>query len=479
MQEHEGVYHPVTFTSRTLKANELNYGVVDKEVLALLRILNVCYSQLVSRSIKVQSRFSTLAWLLKSNRFDGRLCRWPALLSGWMLEVTKCVKGEDEILGTIAASITPRADVDEALGAIAPKTHLRKMITMPLPTIEQDENLLVVSFDGSVRVKRSGGAYSPVVWKLSEWTVVEAMSEYMPDLTVNEAEYRGLILCFDLLSTLDRDRVVIYDDLNLVIRQMQGAMDCKTPGLQLLRQKALNRLRSWPKHEFLHVKWEWNQIADKLASAVLQREEGEIVTSENDRQDLITLNRLGEMLKPKLIKTVVSVNAITRATERQRHTPKAMGESIIQRIRCQRIRQAQDEEKWIADMKEYLDGEVSALTAEEAKACSEIAANYEVDENGLLFFCPKILQRGEDRDGVSPHRIEGGTQVCLYLDRVKEDFPRKLHTVSRDRADRQSRSSSRDRRLRVSNFPDSTSVEVEATANIPGSTKSWFKHRRR
>ena len=31
---------PVTFTSRTLKPNEVNYGVVDKEVLALLRILD-------------------------------------------------------------------------------------------------------------------------------------------------------------------------------------------------------------------------------------------------------------------------------------------------------------------------------------------------------------------------------------------------------------------------------------------------------
>ncbi|OWZ07780.1 reverse transcriptase [Phytophthora megakarya] len=292
MQEHEGVYHPVTLTSRTLKANELNYGVVDKEVLPLLRILDVCYSQLVTRWIKVLSRFSALACLLKSNGFDGRLGRWAALLSGWTLEVTKCVKGEDEILGTIAASITPRADVDEALVAIAPKKQPRKMITMPSPTIEPEENLWVVSFDGSTRVKRSGDAYSAVVWKLPEWTVVEAMSEYMPDLTVNEAEYRGLIFGFDLLSTLARGRVVICGDLNLVIRQMQGEMDCKAPGLQRLRQKALNRLRSWPKHEFLHVQREWNRSADKLASASLQREEGEIVTSEDDRQDLITLNRL-------------------------------------------------------------------------------------------------------------------------------------------------------------------------------------------
>ncbi|OWZ09978.1 LOW QUALITY PROTEIN: reverse transcriptase [Phytophthora megakarya] len=77
-----------------------------------------------------------------------------------------------------------------------------------------------------------------------------------------------------------------------------------------------------------------------------------------------------------------------------------MEESIIQRILYQRNRQSQDEEKWIVDLKKYLDGEVNALTAGEAKACSKIAANYEVDENGLLFFCPKTLQRDEDHDVV-------------------------------------------------------------------------------
>ncbi|OWZ08548.1 reverse transcriptase [Phytophthora megakarya] len=124
------------------------------------------------------------------------------------------------------------------------------------------------------------------------------------------------------------------------------------------------------------------------------------------------------MLKPKLIEIVVSVNAITRAAERQRRTPKSMEESIIQHIRCQRIRQAQDEEKWIADLKKYLDGEVGALTAEKAKACSKIVVNYEVDENMLLFFCSKTLQQGEDRDGV----------VRMVIpDRLQRDFLHRYH----------------------------------------------------
>ena len=49
LQEHDRIYWPVTFTSRTLKENEVNYGMVEKEVLALLQILDVCYTTLVSR----------------------------------------------------------------------------------------------------------------------------------------------------------------------------------------------------------------------------------------------------------------------------------------------------------------------------------------------------------------------------------------------------------------------------------------------
>uniref|UniRef100_H3H4Z1 Reverse transcriptase domain-containing protein n=1 Tax=Phytophthora ramorum TaxID=164328 RepID=H3H4Z1_PHYRM len=192
VQEHDGVYWPVTFTSRTLKPNEINYGIVDKGVLALLRILDVNYTLLTTRSILVLSRHSTLAWLVNSAGFQGRLGNWAALLSEWTLEIRKCTKEEDEILGVIAASITPRAEVDEALIALAPVKQARQTITMPPPTVKADETLLVASFDGSARVKRNGGAYSAIVWKLPEWTIVTAASEYMSDLTGAGRDLRRL-----------------------------------------------------------------------------------------------------------------------------------------------------------------------------------------------------------------------------------------------------------------------------------------------
>ncbi|GMF15219.1 unnamed protein product [Phytophthora fragariaefolia] len=110
--------------------------------------------------------------------------------------------------------------------------------------VELDEHLLVVSFDGSARVKRGGGAYDAIVSRLPGWEILAAASEYAPDLTVNEAEYRGLLLSFDLLKNLDRGRLIVCGYTNLVIRQMRGEIDCKAPGLQLLRQKALDQLRS-------------------------------------------------------------------------------------------------------------------------------------------------------------------------------------------------------------------------------------------
>jgi ribonuclease HI len=51
---------------------------------------------------------------------------------------------------------------------------------------------------------------------------VVAASEYAADLTVSEAEYHALLLCFDLMAKMDRGRIVICGDSNLVVRQMRG-----------------------------------------------------------------------------------------------------------------------------------------------------------------------------------------------------------------------------------------------------------------
>ena len=93
VQDYEGMIMPVTFTSRTLKASEPNYNTVKKEVLTLLRILETCFTMLVTQPLKVLTRYSILAWLVKSTGFQRRLGNWATILSQWTLDIVKCKKG--------------------------------------------------------------------------------------------------------------------------------------------------------------------------------------------------------------------------------------------------------------------------------------------------------------------------------------------------------------------------------------------------
>ena len=61
-QEHDGTYWLVTLTIRAIKQIKINYEIVEKEVLALRRILYICYFMFVLLEIKIFKRYSTLAW---------------------------------------------------------------------------------------------------------------------------------------------------------------------------------------------------------------------------------------------------------------------------------------------------------------------------------------------------------------------------------------------------------------------------------
>ncbi|POM69444.1 LOW QUALITY PROTEIN: Reverse transcriptase [Phytophthora palmivora] len=175
---------------------------------------------------------------------------------------------------------------------------------------------------------------------------------------------------------------------------MRGEIECKAPGLTLLRQQALKRLRSWLNHEFLHMKRDWDQSADSLANAALHREYRVVITSEEERHDLMTLNRLEELLIAKDDAATVKIAAATRSRKKCRS--QVLQEEIVQRMRMERIGRAQDAEKWIVDLKVYLREDI--LRRPKQKNRSKIADRNETNESGLLFYFPPPKQTDEDRD---------------------------------------------------------------------------------
>ncbi|GMF37414.1 unnamed protein product [Phytophthora fragariaefolia] len=105
-------------------------------------------------------------------------------------------------------------------------------------------------------------------------------------------------------------------------------MDCKSPGLKLLRQQARNALETWSRRELFHVRRDWT---DMSASQALQRQAGLDIIDPEEIQGLKTLNRLGEVIRPRTDRpetsgpertTVVMLPVATRAASAHAAVPR-------------------------------------------------------------------------------------------------------------------------------------------------------------
>ncbi|POM59766.1 reverse transcriptase [Phytophthora palmivora] len=120
-QKYDGVIHPVRFTGRVLNDAELRYHIVEKEVIAILRVLEN-FRALVESSpvIVVYTRYSVLKWLLTSNSTDGRNVKWGLKLSHWDLEIRRIQRDEDGLPAILGEGITPREHLDEVSENLIP-----------------------------------------------------------------------------------------------------------------------------------------------------------------------------------------------------------------------------------------------------------------------------------------------------------------------------------------------------------------------
>ncbi|KAJ0390666.1 hypothetical protein ATCC90586_011699 [Pythium insidiosum] len=118
MQGDPGELRPTRYVGRVLKDNKRKFSPAEREVLALLRVLDVCYTLLAGKPIRVLTRSTTMGWLLRAKGLQGRLGVWSALLSPWSLQVEVALKGEHQTVGLVAAALSPEANIDEALDAV-------------------------------------------------------------------------------------------------------------------------------------------------------------------------------------------------------------------------------------------------------------------------------------------------------------------------------------------------------------------------
>ncbi|DAZ99418.1 TPA: hypothetical protein N0F65_004051 [Lagenidium giganteum] len=156
--------------------------------------------------------------------------------------------------------------------------------------------MFVITFDGSAKPKRAGGGFAGILWRLDGWLLKDARSAFVEEATVIEAEYRGAFLGLELAAAQGVKHVILCGDSNLVIRQLRGDMACNTPALKVLKMRVEQLFTRFSSIQFLHMKREFNQPADLLAGQAMQRGQGLGALAQDIVSDLVTLNRLPEIL---------------------------------------------------------------------------------------------------------------------------------------------------------------------------------------
>ena len=96
--------------------------------------------------------------------------------------------------------------------------------------------------------------------------VLKEYCEYIGCTTNNVAEYRALIKGLEIAAEFKANRVTVFSDSELVVRQMNGTYTVKSEGLLPLYQTAQTQSSTFEGFQIKHVRREQNREADQLAS---------------------------------------------------------------------------------------------------------------------------------------------------------------------------------------------------------------------
>ena len=91
------------------------------------------------------------------------------------------------------------------------------------------------------------------------------ISEHIGIATNNIAEYTALLRGLSKAKGLKIERLKIFLDSELIVKQIQGSYKVKNENLKALFQEALTHLKSFKAYAINHIPREQNKRADSLA----------------------------------------------------------------------------------------------------------------------------------------------------------------------------------------------------------------------
>ncbi|KAG3079748.1 hypothetical protein PI125_g20640 [Phytophthora idaei] len=210
-----------------------------------------------------------------------------------------------------ASSVANSVDLQESLPPLAAQCKYAPTIRMNpsllYAKLPRDYRGFVMSFDGSAKTWKYGGygSCSWILWRLPEWKIVIAANTYLSSTTINIAEYTGMNNGVKTAIAQGAEDLVIVGDSRLAIQQSLVVIACRKKSLLALlnvHEEFAAKLRSV---NYLHVEREYNAAADALATEALESKVSRVVLAETPKSELITLNRIQEVIYEPGISEVV------------------------------------------------------------------------------------------------------------------------------------------------------------------------------
>lgn len=99
--------------------------------------------------------------------------------------------------------------------------------------------------------------------------VVDRLGKFLGVQTNNFAEYMGLLLGLRRARQLGVSEVEVYADSELMIRQLGGRYQVKSPSLRPLYEEALRLLNDFSRVKLVHVPREMNAAADEMSNRAI------------------------------------------------------------------------------------------------------------------------------------------------------------------------------------------------------------------
>ncbi len=114
-----------------------------------------------------------------------------------------------------------------------------------------------------------GPSGAGAVIKGPDGTVVKRLKKGLGMGTNNRAEYMALIMGVEAARKLGAERLCIYADSELMVRQISGRYKVKSPVLQPLYKRARGLLSSFKTFKITHIPRALNSEADGLANEAM------------------------------------------------------------------------------------------------------------------------------------------------------------------------------------------------------------------